>query len=132
MRTFAEMFQKIFSFCVFSRVLKKFPSSHAGDSKLPFDDNDQQLSWLFHSYLIFLQPTHYLTISSHGSDDTIDSGDVEKVQLKKLVGQMKTNLCNISILSEPDLELLSNMDPNHVADITGRDFVEQLKETSGR
>lgn len=60
------------------------------------------------------------------------SGDVEKVQLKKLVGQMKTNLCNISILSEPDLELLSNMDPNSVADITGRDFVEQLKETSGR
>lgn len=79
-----------------------------------------------------LQPTHYLTISSHGSDDTIDSAGTEKVQLKKLVGQMKTNLCNISILSEPDLELLSNMDPNSVADITGRDFVEQLKETSGR
>lgn len=73
-----------------------------------------------------------MTITSHNSDDTIDSGDVEKVHLKQLVGQMKTNLCNISILSEPDLELLSNMDPNSVADITGRDFVEQLKETSGR
>lgn len=80
----------------------------------------------------FLQPTHYLTISSEHSNDTIDSGPVEKVQLKKLVGQMKTNLCNISILSEPDLELLSNMDPNSVVDITGRDFVETLKETSGR
>lgn len=82
-----------------------------------------------------LQPTHYLTISSHGSNeiDSIDSaGNGEKVHLKKLVGQMKSNLCNISILSEPDLELLSNMDPNEVADITGRDFVEQLKETSGR
>lgn len=72
-----------------------------------------------------------MTISSH-NDDTTDGSDVEKVHLKKLVGQMKTNLCNISILSEPDLELLSNMDPNSVADITGRDFVEQLKETSGR
>ncbi|CRK89211.1 CLUMA_CG002970, isoform A [Clunio marinus] len=79
----------------------------------------------------WVDPTHYLTISSH-SGDTIDCGDVEKVHLKKLVGQMKSNLCNISILSEPDLELLSNMDPNSVADITGRDFVEQLKETSGR
>lgn len=78
------------------------------------------------------QPTHYLTITSHNSDDTIDSGDVEKVHLKKLVGKMKTNLCNISILSEPDLELLSNMDPNNVADITGLEFVETLKETSGR
>lgn len=72
-----------------------------------------------------------MTITSH-SDDTIDSGDVEKVHLKKLVGQMKTNMCNISILSEPDLELLSNMDPNSVADITGREFVETLRETSGR
>jgi len=79
----------------------------------------------------WFDPTHYLTITSHDSDDT-DSGDVEKIQLKKLVGKMKTNLCNISILSEPDLELLTNMDPNSVADITGRDFVEQLKDVSGR
>ena len=78
---------------------------------------------------VYLQATHYLTITSH-NDDTTDG--TEKVHLKKLVGQMKTNLCNISILSEPDLELLSNMDPNSVADITGRDFVDQLKETSGR
>jgi hypothetical protein len=56
----------------------------------------------------------------------------ERVHLKKLVGQMKSNLCNISILSDNDLELLSNFDSNEVADITGRDFVEQLKETSGR
>uniref|UniRef100_A0A182MRF9 Uncharacterized protein n=1 Tax=Anopheles culicifacies TaxID=139723 RepID=A0A182MRF9_9DIPT len=52
--------------------------------------------------------------------------------MKKLVAQMKTNLCNVSVLSEPDLELLSNMDPNSVADITGKDFIEQLKEASGR
>lgn len=45
---------------------------------------------------------------------------------------MKSNICNVSVLSEPDLELLSNMDPNHVADVTGKDFIEQLKEASGR
>lgn len=90
------------------------------------------ISMTFLFFFVFSQPTHYLTITSHNSEDSIDGSDVEKVHLKKLVGQMKTNLCNISILSEPDLELLSNMDPNHVADITGRDFVEQLKETSGR
>lgn len=49
-----------------------------------------------------------------------------------MVRQLKTNLCNVSILSDPDLELLSNMDPNSVADITGKEFVEQLKEASGR
>jgi hypothetical protein len=45
--------------------------------------------------------------------DAID-GDVENVHLKKLVGKMKTNLCNISVLSENDLELLSDMDPDSV------------------
>lgn len=64
--------------------------------------------------------------------DSIDSCDVEKIHLKKLVGQLKNNLCNVSVLSEPDLELLSNMDPNSLADITGKDFIEQLKEASGR
>ena len=81
--------------------------------------------------MLILQPTHYVTITTHSTDNT-DSGDCEKIHLKKLVGQLKTNLCNVSILSEPDLELLSNMDPNSVADITGKEFVEQLKEASGR
>lgn len=61
-----------------------------------------------------------------------DSTESEKTHLKSLVGRLKNNMCNISILSDPDLELLANMDPNMVADVTGKDFVEQLKEASGR
>uniref|UniRef100_A0A182JPX1 CIDE-N domain-containing protein n=1 Tax=Anopheles christyi TaxID=43041 RepID=A0A182JPX1_9DIPT len=80
-----------------------------------------------------LNPTHYVTITTRrDSADITDSPEVERIHLKKLVAQMKTNLCNVSVLSEPDLELLSNMDPNSVADITGKDFIEQLKEASGR
>lgn len=52
--------------------------------------------------------------------------------MKKLVGQLKNNIYSVSVLTEPDLELLSNMDPNSVTDITGKDFIEQIKETSGR
>jgi DNA fragmentation factor, 45 kD, alpha subunit len=54
--------------------------------------------------------------------------------LKKLISLLKTNLCNVSILSEPDLELLSNLDSNSVADVISisKDYVEQLKEASGR
>lgn len=37
---------------------------------------------------------------------------------------MKSNV----ILSDNDLELLSNMDVDNVADLIGEDFVEQLKE----
>lgn len=37
---------------------------------------------------------------------------------------MKTNV----ILSDNDLELLSNMDVDNVADLIGEDLVEQLKE----
>lgn len=83
-------------------------------------------------YLTF-QPTHYVTITTRrDSADSTDCADVERVHLKKLVGQLKNNLCSVSVLSEPDLELLSNMDPNSLADITGKDFIEQLKEASGR
>ncbi|CRK89214.1 CLUMA_CG002973, isoform A [Clunio marinus] len=81
----------------------------------------------------WVDPTQYLTITTHNSDDEgIESGDVEKVHLKKLISLLKTNLCNVSILSEPDLELLSNLDPNSVADVITKDYVEQLKEASGR
>uniref|UniRef100_A0A182P8G5 CIDE-N domain-containing protein n=1 Tax=Anopheles epiroticus TaxID=199890 RepID=A0A182P8G5_9DIPT len=81
----------------------------------------------------WIDPTHYVTITTRrDSADITDSPEVERIHLKKLVAQMKTNLCNVSVLSEPDLELLSNMDPNSVADITGKDFIEQLKEASGR
>jgi DNA fragmentation factor, 45 kD, alpha subunit len=78
------------------------------------------------------QPTQYLTITTHNSDEVIENGDVEKIHLKKLIGLLKTNLCNVQILSEPDLELLSNLDPNSVADVITKDYVQQLKEMSGR
>lgn len=90
------------------------------------------LCW-FRSY--FAQPTHYVTITTrrHSAEgDQTDSAEVERVHLKKIVGQLKNNLCNVSVLSDPDLEMLSNMDPNSLADITGKDFMEQLKEVSGR
>lgn len=94
-------------------------------------------SYLLFNRLFFLvqfyQPTHYVTITTRrNSTDTTDSPDVERVHLKKLVGQLKNNLYNVSVLSEPDLEMITNMDPNSVADITGKDFIEQLKEVSGR
>lgn len=57
---------------------------------------------------------------------------MERVHLKKIVGQLRNNICNVSVLSDPDLEMLSNMDPTNMADITGIDFIEQLKEVSGR
>lgn len=57
---------------------------------------------------------------------------MERVHLKEIVGQLKNNLYNVAVLSDDDLELLSNMDPNSLADITGKDFMEQLKEVSGR
>lgn len=80
------------------------------------------------------QPTHYVTITTrrHSECDTTDSADVERVHLKEIVGQLKNNLYNVAVLSDDDLELLSNMDPNSLADITGKDFMEQLKEVSGR
>lgn len=73
-----------------------------------------------------------ITTRRHSECDTTDSADVERVHLKEIVGQLKNNLYNVAVLSDDDLELLSNMDPNSLADITGKDFMEQLKEVSGR
>ena len=38
----------------------------------------------------------------------------------------------MSILSEPDLELLSNLEPKNVADVINKEFVEHLKQASSR
>lgn len=118
----------------------ELPNIHLDSDGTEVDDEDyfQTLEPNAELIVVFpgeqwIDPTHFVTITTHKeSGDTTDSPEVERIHLKKLVAQMKSNLCNVSVLSEPDLELLSNMDPNSVADITGRDFIEQLKEASGR
>ncbi|KAG5673488.1 hypothetical protein PVAND_003532 [Polypedilum vanderplanki] len=79
----------------------------------------------------WIDPTQYLTITTHNGDE-IDNNDVEKIHLKKLISLLSNNKCNMSILSEPDLELLSNLEPNSFADIIGKEFVEHLKQASSR
>lgn len=55
-------------------------------------------------------------------------------ELAGLVGKLKHNLCHVSLLGGEDLEMLSDMDPESLVDITFPDkiFLEQLKEASGR
>ncbi|XP_049547507.1 DNA fragmentation factor subunit alpha isoform X1 [Anopheles darlingi] len=118
----------------------ELPNIHLDSDGTEVDDEDYFQTLEPNAELIavfsgeqWIDPTQYVTITTRrDSSDVTDSPDVERIHLKKLVAQMKTNLCNVSVLSEPDLELLSNMDPNSVADITGKDFIEQLKEASGR
>lgn len=66
----------------------------------------------------------------------IDQVDDSKgsAELAGLVGKLKHNLCHVSLLGGPELELLSDMDPESLVDITFPDkiFLEQLKEASGR
>ncbi|CAH0553735.1 unnamed protein product [Brassicogethes aeneus] len=55
-------------------------------------------------------------------------------ELAGLVGKIKHNLCHVSLLGGAELEMLSDMDPESLVDITFPDkiFLEQLKEASGR
>ncbi|XP_066140930.1 DNA fragmentation factor subunit alpha-like [Euwallacea fornicatus] len=66
------------------------------------------------------------------SKDQVD--DPKGDELAGLVGRLKTNLCHLSLLGGPELELLSDMDPDSLADLTYPDkiFLDQLKEASGR
>ncbi|XP_063926153.1 DNA fragmentation factor subunit alpha-like [Zophobas morio] len=55
-------------------------------------------------------------------------------ELVGLVGKLRHNLCHVSLLGGAELELLADMDPDSLVDITFPDriFLEQLKEASGR
>ncbi|KAL1505196.1 hypothetical protein ABEB36_004815 [Hypothenemus hampei] len=68
------------------------------------------------------------------SKDQVDDGTKGGEELAGLVGRLKTNLCHLSLLGGPELELLSDMDPESLADLTYPDkiFLDQLKEASGR
>ena len=68
------------------------------------------------------------------SIDQLDDGKGTGPELAGLVGKLKHNLCHVSLLGGAELELLSDMDPDSLVDITFPDkiFLEQLKEASGR
>lgn len=81
------------------------------------------------------QATHYVTITSrrHSNDETDHAAvEIERVRMDKLVTQLRSNLCNVTVLSDTDLEVLANMDPDSVSDLGGKEFVTQLKEIAGR
>jgi len=60
--------------------------------------------------------------------DTTDANSSESARIRQLVGQLQNNLCNVSVMNDADLDSLSNMDPNSLVDITGKEFMEQLKD----
>lgn len=81
----------------------------------------------------WIDPTHYVTITAHRSSDTTDSAaaNVRRANLQKIVNELRNNLHNVSVLSETDLEMITNMDPESIADIVGKEFlVDQLKDVT--
>ncbi|XP_060524921.1 DNA fragmentation factor subunit alpha-like [Cylas formicarius] len=95
-------------------------------------------------YFATLEPNTSLMILTNGQKwlpsyprcefnrDQVDDG--KGGELAGLVGRLKTNLCHLSLLGGEELELLSDMDPESLADLTYPDkiFLDQLKEASGR
>lgn len=131
-----------------SRAIEKFnktelPTIHLDCDGTEIDDEDYFQTLEPNTELIAVfagerwnDPTQYITVTTHRNSDADATdgsiGEVERIHLKKLVKQIQNNMGTISILSEPELEMLSNMDPNSVADITGREFTGQVKEVSER
>ncbi|XP_033251097.1 uncharacterized protein LOC117190119 [Drosophila miranda] len=102
----------------------------------------------------WIDPTHYVTITTaHGGETVTGNGDISSggvgggvggscdggdttdanhsesaARIRQLVGQLQNNLCNVSVMNDADLDSLSNMDPNSLVDITGKEFMEQLKD----
>lgn len=80
------------------------------------------------------RPTAPDVFSFDQLDDVNCKGGDSHQELAGLVGKLKHNLCHVSLLGGPELEMLSDMDPESIVDITFPDkiFLEQLKEASGR
>ncbi|KAL3277016.1 hypothetical protein HHI36_012378 [Cryptolaemus montrouzieri] len=87
------------------------------------------------SLMILTKDEKWSAVSTpyHISVDQIDNAKCGP-ELAGLVGKLKQNLCNVSLLGGAELEMLSDMDPDSITDITFPDkiFLEQLKEASGR
>lgn len=66
--------------------------------------------------------------------DEVDDIHGTHLELAGLVDRLQSNVCQVSLLSSKELELLSDMDPDSLDDIQDPDkiFLEQLKEASGR
>lgn len=127
-----------------SKVAEKFekldqlPTIHLDSDGTEIDDEEYFRTLDENTELIavfpgehWIDPSHYVTITTpHDQTDAADKAE-KTARIKQLVGQLQNNLCNVSVMSDPDLDSLSNMDPNSLVDITGKDFMEQLKD-SGR
>ncbi|CAG9769399.1 unnamed protein product [Ceutorhynchus assimilis] len=101
------------------------------------DDEEYFATLDANTSLMILAPNHkwvppYPTCNL--SKDQVDDANNKGDELAGLVGRLKTNLCHLSLLGGPELELLSDMDPDSLADLTYPDkiFLDQLKEASGR
>lgn len=76
-----------------------------------------------------------MTITSRrlNTDETDEATlEIERIRMEQVVAQLRTNLCNMTVLSDTDLEALANMDPDSVSDLGHREFVTHIKEIAGR
>lgn len=100
------------------------------------DDEEYFATLEPHTSLMILQNQQKWQLPAPPCRLQLDQVDDAKggAELAGLVGKLKHNLCHVSLLGGPELELLSDMDPESLVDITFPDkiFLEQLKEASGR
>lgn len=100
------------------------------------DDEDYFATLEPHTSLMILQAGQKWQLAGPPCHFQIDQVDDAKggSELAGLVGKLKHNLCHVSLLGGPELELLSDMDPESLVDITFPDkiFLEQVKEATSR
>uniref|UniRef100_A0A1B0G737 CIDE-N domain-containing protein n=1 Tax=Glossina morsitans morsitans TaxID=37546 RepID=A0A1B0G737_GLOMM len=120
--------------------LDQLPTIHLDSDGTEIDDEEYFRTLDANAELIavfpgehWIDPSHYVAVTNPNdqTDATMTDVAAKTARIKQLVGQLQNNLCNVSVMSDPDLDSLSNMDPNSLVDITGKDFMEQLKD-SGR
>ncbi|XP_067627539.1 DNA fragmentation factor subunit alpha-like [Eurosta solidaginis] len=126
----------------FERGDDQLPTIHLDSDGTEIDDEEYFRTLDENTELIavfagehWIDPSNYVTVTTHrqNGEQSADTTDAAKdaARIQKLVGQLEQNLCNCAKLSDPDLDSLSNMDPDSLVDITGKELMDQLKD-SGR
>ncbi|XP_031628883.1 DNA fragmentation factor subunit alpha-like [Contarinia nasturtii] len=92
-------------------------------------DGDTELVAVFEGEK-WIDPAKYIVKTSRSSGDMTDSTIHGRcVNLRNIVLQLKNDLTNISVLSDPELQMITNMDNETEED---EEFVHRLKEVSTR
>ncbi|KAL5288212.1 CIDEC family protein [Megaselia abdita] len=106
----------------------ELPKIHLDSDGTEIDDEEYFSTLDANTEIMAVFPgEHWTDMISHFESYTHIASDNQCFDT--ILEKLKSNLCHITKINDSDLDSLSNMDPNSLVDITGKDFAEQVQQS---